>query len=314
LEKGSIMETPLTGSFVALITPMNQDYSIDFEGFRTLIEFQREHGASALLLMGSSGEVSMLSEAERHAIVERTMAFRPKDVELWYGCTGATTEASIAYVAQAASQGADGAILAAPSYITASRTEIMQFFLDVADAAEIPIGIYNNPPRVGTDLHVEELVRLAAHPNVKILKESTPRVGQVAQMARAATGISLMCCCNPNLGLVVPTMALGGHGLANMTGNILPAEMALLARPWTSPSIADEFRVEYLKNLPMLEYVYSRVNPVPVKSFLEAVGMPAGPMRRPLQTIDKEALNVGLRVAKQLGLDDKYGYDLSSVE
>ncbi len=307
-------DTPLTGSFVALITPMNDDYSIDFEGFRSLIDFQSEHGASALLIMGSSGEVSMLTEAERHSIVERTMAFRPKHVELWFGCTGATTEGSIAYVAQAASQGADGAILAAPAYITASRAEILQFFLDVADASEIPIGIYNNPPRVRTDLHSEDLIRLAAHPNVKVLKESTERVGQVAQMARADTGISLMCCCNPNLGLVVPTMALGGHGLANMTGNILPAEMALLSRPWTSSTSADEFRKLYLENLPMLEYVYSRVNPVPVKSFLAAVGMPAGPMRKPLQFIDKERLQVGLRVAKQLGLDDKYGYDLSLAE
>ncbi|MEZ5174956.1 MAG: dihydrodipicolinate synthase family protein [Acidimicrobiia bacterium] len=307
-------DAPLTGSFVALITPMNDDYSIDFEGFRALIDFQAAHGTSALLLMGSSGEVSMLSESERHQIVERTVAFRPEAVELWYGCTGATTEASIAYVAQAASCGADGAILAAPAYITASRAEITQFLLDVADASAIPIGIYNNPPRVRTDLHTEDLVRLAAHPNIKVLKESTDRVGQVAQMARAATGISLMCCCNPNLGLVVPTMALGGHGLANMTGNILPEEMAAMSRPWTTPDTALEFQSLYLENLPMLEYVYSRVNPVPVKSFLHAVGMPSGPMRRPLQFIDKDRLAVGLRAAKQLGLDDRYGYDLTAAD
>ncbi len=98
----------VTGSFVALITPMNADYSIDFAGFRTLIDFQAEHGTSALLIMGSSGEVSMLSPDERHSIVEETMAERPTGVELWYGCTGPTTEATIDYVDQAAKSGADG--------------------------------------------------------------------------------------------------------------------------------------------------------------------------------------------------------------
>lgn len=301
----------VTGSFVALITPMNDDYTIDFGGFRSLIEFQAEHGTSALLIMGSSGEVSMLSPEERHTIVERTIADKPEDLEVWYGCTGSTTEATIDYVEQAAKSGADGAIVAAPAYICASAEDIVGFFLDVADASPIPIGIYNNPPRVKTDLATEDLVRIAAHENVLVLKESTERVGQVAEMARAGADISLMCCCNPNLGLIVPTMALGGHGTANMTGNVIPREMAEMSTPWTGPEDADRFRESYLRNLPMLRYAYSAVNPVPVKSLLGAVGMPAGPMRRPLRTLTGTALDAGLAAARELRLDEEYGYTLS---
>lgn len=301
----------VTGSFVALITPMNADYSVDFAGFRTLIDFQAEHGTSALLIMGSSGEVSMLSQDERHAIVEQTMAERQDGVELWYGCTGPTTEATIDYVDQAAKSGADGAIVAAPPYICASTEDIVRFFLDVADASPIPIGIYNNPPRVKTDLHTDDLVRIAAHENVLVLKESTGRVGQVAEMARSGADISLMCCCSPNLGLIVPTMALGGHGTANMTGNVIPKEMAVISKPWAEPEDAARFQEAYLRNLPMLRYAYSAVNPVPMKSLLGAIGMPAGPMRRPLRTLTGDALEVGLHAARELELDKEYGYDLS---
>jgi len=97
----------VTGSFVALITPMNDDYSVDFEGFATLLDFQREAGTSAVLIMGSSGEVTMLSPEERHAIVRETMKHKTGAMQHWYGCTGPTTEAPIAYVKQAAGEGAD---------------------------------------------------------------------------------------------------------------------------------------------------------------------------------------------------------------
>ena len=107
----------ITGSFVALITPMNVDGTIDFEGFRTLIQFHEENGTSAILFMGSTGEVSMFSAEERHAIVRETMKMRSGKMHFYYGCTGTTTAATIDYVKQAGAEGADGAIIAAPAYI-----------------------------------------------------------------------------------------------------------------------------------------------------------------------------------------------------
>jgi 4-hydroxy-tetrahydrodipicolinate synthase len=302
--------TPLvTGSFVALITPMNADYTIDYSGFETLLNFQRDAGTSAVLIMGSSGEVSMLSPEERHAIVRETMKHRQDGLQHWYGCTGATTEATIAFVRQAAAEGVDGAVIAAPSYICAPNADIVRFFLDVADASPIPIGIYNNPPRVKTDLGVEDVLSLARHPNVAVLKESTSRVGQVGQVCAANPEVAVMCCCSPNLGLVVPTMSLGGHGTANMTGNIIPREMVEISTPWGDDADqALKFRASYLRNLPMLHFVYSAVNPVPVKSLMRAVGLPAGPLRKPLMGLDDTALKRGLDIVRTLGLTSAYGY------
>ncbi len=305
------MKRRITGSFVALITPMNHDYGIDYAGFRTLLDFQQEHGTSAVLIMGSSGEVSMLTPEERHTIVATTLQHRHPNMEMWYGCTGPTTEATIAYVRQAAAEGADGAVIAAPPYICAGTEDIVRFFLDVADVSPIPLGIYNNPPRVKTDLTAEDILRIAKHPNVLVLKESTSRVAQVAQIARAEPDLSLMCCCSPDLGLIVPTMSLGGHGTANMTGNVIPEEMTVISTPWRDQGDAERFRAAYLRNLPMLHFTYSAVNPIPVKSLLAAVGMPAGPLRKPLRALEGEALEQGIQIARDLGLDRKYGYSLT---
>jgi 4-hydroxy-tetrahydrodipicolinate synthase len=103
-------------------------------------------------------------------------------------------------------------------------------------------------------------------------------------------------------------MSLGGHGTANMTGNIAPAEMAALSAPWSGHQQADTFRRLYLELLPLLHFTYSAINPVAVKSLMKALGMPAGDLRRPLTGLDGEALAKGVRIVQELGLAAAYGY------
>ena len=303
----------IEGSFVAVITPFNEDGSVDFGAFRTLLDWQAANGSSAVLIMGSTGEVSMLTAEERRAIVEKTVAMKDGRMKFFYGCTGPSTDATIANLKFARSTGADGAILAAPSYICAPEDDIEAFFAECADATDLPLGIYNNPPRVKSDLHWSHLIRLMRHPNIVVLKESTTRVGQVAQVLAAAPDASIMCCDSPNLGLVVPTMSLGGHGTANMTGNIDPAGMALLSKPWTDPAVSVSFRDTYLRLLPLLHFTYSAINPVAVKSLMKAVGLPAGDLRRPLTGLKPEALAQGLAIVRALGLDRQYGWGMPAM-
>ena len=303
----------LTGSFVALITPFNKDGSVDFAAFRSLLKFQEEQGTSAVLIMGSTGEVSMLLPDERKQIIVETAKMKTPRMPIFFGCTGNNTETTIANVRFAKDHGADGAILAAPAYICAPEHDIERFFLEVADATDLPLGIYNNPPRVKSDLHWDHLLRIFKHPNYVVHKESTARVGQVAQVLAARPGVSVMCCDSPNLGLVVPTMSLGGHGTANMTGNIAPAELATISTPWTSYAEAENFKATYLKLLPLLHFTYSAINPVAVKSLMKALGLPAGDLRKPLTQLDGEALAKGIRIVRELGLDKRYGYELRPV-
>jgi len=298
------------GSFVALVTPMNEDGSIDLEGFRSLLQFHEENGTEAVLIMGSTGEVSMLSPDEKRTIISETAKMKPGRMLMYYGCTGNNTETTIEMVRYAKGEGADGAIIAAPSYICASNADITDYVEEVCDAVDLPIGFYNNPPRVKTDLHWDDLLKLAKHPNMVVLKESTTRVGQVAQMCAAKPDIAIMCCCSPNLGLVVPTMSLGGHGTANMTGNVIPRAFATISKPWETPEDAANFRDAYLTNLDMLHFAYSAINPVAVKSLMQALGMPSGPLRKPLKPLEGEVLQKGIDIAARLGLDKAYGYKL----
>ncbi|MEI7180197.1 4-hydroxy-tetrahydrodipicolinate synthase [Pectobacterium carotovorum] len=299
----------IEGSFVALITPFNDDGSVDFGAFEALLKFQEDNGTAAVLIMGSTGEVSMLSPDERKAIIRQTAQYSTSKMKLFYGCTGNNTDTTIDYVRYAHDNGADGAIIAAPAYICASESDIENYFLEIADATDLPLGIYNNPPRVKTDLHWTSLLRIFQHPNYVIHKESTTRVGQVAQVLAGNPDVSVMCCDSPNLGLVVPTMSLGGHGTANMTGNIAPAELAEISRPWKNGEDAERFRKAYQHLLPLLHYTYSAINPVAVKSLMKAVGLPAGSLRRPLRGLQGEALDSGIRIVNELGLSSKYGFN-----
>lgn len=296
------------GSFVALVTPMNADGSIDYEGFRTLLSWHEQNGTEAVLIMGSTGEVSMLSPDERREIISRTAKMKTGKMLFYYGCTGNNTQSTIDYVRYAKAEGGDGAIIAAPAYICADNAAITDYAWEVCDAVDFPIGFYNNPPRVKTDLHWTDILKLAKHPNMVVLKESTTRVGQVAQVCAAAPDMAIMCCCSPNLGLVIPTMALGGHGTANMTGNIIPQEMAVISKKWENGDDAFACREAWLRNLPMLHFAYSAINPVAIKSLMRAIGLPSGPLRKPLQPVSADHLQVGLDAVRSLGLEDRYGF------
>ena len=298
----------IEGSFVALITPFNQSGTVDFGAFRTLLKFQEDNGTRAVLIMGSTGETSLLSAEEKKEIIVETAKMKTGKMPFFYGCTANNTDATIAAVRFARDNGADGAILAAPSYICAPEDDAERFFLDIADATDLPLGIYNNAPRVKTDLHWDHLLRIFKHPHYVVHKESTARVGQVAQILAARPDVAVMCCDSPNLGLVVPTMSLGGHGTANMTGNIAPAELAAISAPWKSYEEATAFKETYLRLLPLLHYTYSAINPVAVKSLMKALGLPAGDLRRPLRNLEGDALAKGVKIVQQLGLDRKYGY------
>ncbi len=298
------------GSFVALITPMNRDGSVDIEGFRTLLEWQEMHGTKAILFMGSTGEVSMLSPQERELIMAQTVRMKTGKMKFYYGVTGNNTETTIRYTKIARAEGADGVIMAAPAYICADNDAITDYALEVLDSTDIAMGFYNNAPRVKTDLHWDNLLKLARHPNMVVLKESTTRVGQVAQICAARPDMAIMCCCSPNLGLVIPTMALGGHGTANMTGNIIPQEMAVISQPWKTGTDAFACRAAWLDNLATLHFAYSAVNPVPVKSLMQVIGLPAGPLRKPLKPMTGAALQLGIDALEKSGAAAKYDFKI----
>jgi 4-hydroxy-tetrahydrodipicolinate synthase len=134
------------------------------------------------------------------------------------------------------------------------------------------------------------------------------RTSQISKILAAKKDISLMCCDSPNLGLIIPVMALGGHGTANVTGNVAPQEMAIISKPWENFADALNCRETYLKISPLLFFNYSNINPVPIKSLMKALGLPAGDLRKPNLNMDGQALGLGVKIVKELGLNKKYNF------
>ncbi|MCA5967991.1 dihydrodipicolinate synthase family protein [Pseudomonas syringae pv. syringae] len=300
----------IEGSFVALITPFGADGSVDFGAFKALIEWQQHHGTRFLLFMSTTGEVSMLSPEEREDIVINTMAMKPSNMFFFYGCTGSNTDTTIKNVSFAAKNGADGGVISVPPYVSPSVNDAERYFLDVADSTTLPLGTYNNSPRLGTDMHWEQLLRIFEHPNYVVHKEATGRAEQMARLLRAKPDISLMCDDLVEPGLLIHNMSLGGQGVLSAIGNLIPKEIELLATPWHDARQSVIFKETYLEIMPLLEFAYSATAPTVTKTMMNAVGLPAGSLRKPLRPIEQAHLNKGLNILKGLGLDKKYKFML----
>lgn len=295
-----------TGSWVALVTPFTERGEVDFAGFERLIDFQVEHGTSGLLIMGSTGEPTLLTPEERREILDRVCAYAKGKIPVFAGTTCGSTRETIELSRYAEQAGADGLLLLVPAYATPPQDGVYLHFRAVAEAVNIPVAIYNNPSRVGVNIDPATIIKLAEIPNIVADKEAMGNISQLVEVLRGTNGrLHLLCCDYPGYGLILPTMALGGHGTANIAGNIIPREMAEMSRPWQSWDDVRRTRELYFKYVPLLSALYSRPNPIAVKAALRLMGLPGGPVRHPL--VDMRQLRQLDRLLEGLGVKAKYG-------
>lgn len=298
-----------TGSWVAMPTPYNADGSIDFGGFKTLIDRQIQYGTSELFLMGSAGENTMLTLDERREIVRRIVKMTKGRIPAFFGSTLPTTDASVEFAKFAEAEGADGLIFTVPAYLLPPQAAVLEYFRACMGAVRIPVGVYNNPTRVAVHIELETLVALANEfPNFIVDKEAMPNVSQLVQVKRRlGDRLNILCCDYPKYSIVLPTLAVGGNGTANIGGNIIPEEMARLSRPWTSFDQVEESRKLYLQWYPLLEALYWFSNPIVIKAALKVLGLPSGGIRRPYPELDGEKLEQLRQIMTEMGVVAKYG-------
>jgi 4-hydroxy-tetrahydrodipicolinate synthase len=223
----------MTGSWVALITPFLEDDTVDIAGFCRLIDFHVAHGTDGLILCGSTGEPSLLSTDEKRQLFDRVLPYARGKIPVLAGTTCGSTAETVELSRYAQQAGTDGLLLIVPPYSQPPQEAIYRHFRTVAEAVDLPIALYNNPGRVGVNIDAETIIRLAEIPNIVADKEAMPNVAQLATIMRAVgQRLCLLCCDYPGYSLILPTLALGGHGTANVAGNVIPAEMAAMSRPW----------------------------------------------------------------------------------
>jgi 4-hydroxy-tetrahydrodipicolinate synthase len=232
-------------------------------------------------------------------------AYAKGKIPVFAGTTCGSTQETIEMSRYAERAGADGLLLLVPAYACPPQDGIYIHFKAVAEAVSIPIAIYNNPSRVGVNVDPATIIKLAEIPNIVADKEAMGNVSQLVGVLKGANGrLHLLCCDYPGYGLVLPTLALGGHGTANIAGNIIPREMAEMSRPWQSWDDVRRTKELYFKYVPLLSALYSQPNPIAVKAALRLMGLPSGPVRRPL--VDLSRLRQLDQLLESLGVKARY--------
>ena len=297
------------GSWVALITPFDAEGKLDIQGFERLVDFQVSNGTGGLLLMGSTGEPTSLAQEERRAIIQEMAPYCRGKIPVFFGVTCGSTDMTIELAQFAQEKGADGILVVVPPYIAPPQSAVFDYLKTVCRSVDISVAIYNNPARVIVNIDPPTIARLVeACPNLVADKEAVPSVVQLASVMEGTKGrLRLLCCDAPNYALVIPTLGMGGHGTANVTGNVAPREMAELSKPWGSWEDVVKGRSLYFEYLPLMEAAYSATNPVAIKAMVKLMALPSGDPRPPLPKIEGNKLKPLEEVIGRFKLREKYG-------
>lgn len=297
------------GSWVALITPFTAKGRVDMDGYKALIDFQAANHTSALLIMGSTGEPTTLSIEERKSIIRELGPYCNGKIPVFFGVTLGSTEATIDLARYAQENGADGIVLVAPPYIAPPQEAVYTYLKAVCQSVDIAVGLYNNPARVVVNLNPATIIRLAQEcPNLVADKEAVGDVGQLASVIDGTGGrIKLLTCDSPAYAMILPTLAMGGHGTANVTGNVAPREVAEMSRPWKSWEHVERSRALYFELLPLMEAVYSAPNPIATKAMVRLMGLPAGFCRAPLPDVPPQSIRAMEALIERFELKARYG-------
>jgi 4-hydroxy-tetrahydrodipicolinate synthase len=297
------------GSWVALITPFDEKGELDVDGFKSLVDFQASNGTSGLLLMGSTGEPTSLSLEERKVIIEEMAPYCHEKIPAFFGVTCGSTSQTVELAQFAQEKGADGIMLVVPPYIVPPQSAVYEYLKSVCQSVDISVAVYNNPARVIVNIDPPTIAKLVEKcPNLVADKEAVPNVAQLASVIEGTGGrLRLLCCDAPNYALIIPTLGMGGHGTANVTGNVAPREMAELSKPWRSWEDVVKGRERYFKYLPLMETAYSATNPVAIKAMAKLMGLPSGDPRPPLPKVEGDKLKPLEDVIRRFELREKYG-------
>lgn len=279
--------TVFTGAATAIVTPLNEN-GIDFESFGRLIDFQIESGIDAIVTVGTTGEGSTLTDEEHKAAIKFTVERVGGRVPVIAGTGSNDTAYAIELTKYACEVGADAMLLVTPYYNKATQEGMYRSFMMTADASTKPCILYNVPSRTGCNLLPETVARLAEHPNIVGIKEASGNISQIAEVARLCAGkIDIY---SGNDDQIVPIMSLGGVGVISVLSNLLPAETSKMCKLFFEGNVA-EARDMQLHYLPLIDALFSEVNPIPVKAAMAAMGYGENYLRLPLTPMseDKEA-------------------------
>lgn len=267
------------GSIVALITPFNENGTVNFNKLGELIEFHIENKTDALLVLGTTGETPTLTHAEDDSVVKYTLEKVNKRIPVYVGAGSNSTETMATYCKKYEEMGADALLIIAPYYNKANEEGMYLHFKTVADQVHIPCIIYNVPGRTGCSISYDVVKRLSTHENIAAIKEASGDISYMAKVSRLASDTFQIYSGNDDM--IVPCLSLGGSGVISVVANILPFETHDMVASYLAGDL-DKARSIQLKYLDFINALFIEPNPIPIKEAMNVFGMEVGGYRLPL--------------------------------
>ncbi len=292
-----------TGAGVALITPMHEDGSINYEEMERIVNDQIANGTDAIIVCGTTGEASTMSHEEHIETIKACVDMTKKRVPVVAGTGSNCTSTAVYLSKEAQNAGADGVLVVSPYYNKATQDGLKKHFTEIAKSTDLPVILYNIPGRTGVNILPQTIADLAAEVDTIVgVKEATGDLSQVAMLLFLTQGdIDVY---SGNDEQIVPIVALGGKGVISVLSHVVPKDTHDMVIKMIEGDVEGSRKLQ-LKYIPLITALFSEVNPIPVKAAMELMGYQAGPLRMPLtrmeeahkQVLRQAMIDAGVKVA-----------------
>ncbi|WP_300393435.1 4-hydroxy-tetrahydrodipicolinate synthase [Fusobacterium sp.] len=287
--------TLFTGSGVALITPFNENNEVNFEKLRELLEFHIANRTDAIIVTGTTGESSTMTDEEKLAVIKFSVDVVAGRIPVIAGTGSNNTKHAIWLSQEAEKLGADGLLVVTPYYNKGNESGIYNHYKAIAESVKIPIILYNVPGRTGVNLSIGLIKVLAQIDNIVALKEASGNISYASEIAREVPEIDLY---SGNDDMTVPLLSIGGKGVISVSANILPEIVHNMVMAFLNRDI-DKARKLQLKYNDLVNTLFIEVNPVPIKEAMNFLGYNVGECRLPLGPMSEKNKEVLYELLKK---------------
>ncbi len=290
--------TIFKGAGTAIITPFNEN-GVDYEKFAKLIDWQIESGIDSIIVGGTTGEGSTLTDDEHREIIKFSVEQAKGRVPIIAGTGSNDTDYAISLTKYSASVGADAALVVTPYYNKATQKGLIKMYEMIADASDIPLILYNVPSRTGVNIEPKTLAELADHPNICGIKEANGDISKIVEeISLVGDKLDFY---SGNDDQVIPMLSMGGKGVISVLSNVLPYETSQMCKLFFDGKIK-EAAAEQCRLLPLINALFCEVNPIPVKAAMADMGYCSDDIRMPLTVMEEEHRNMLREEMRKLGI------------
>lgn len=288
-----------TGAASALITPMTSS-GVDYENFRKLINWQIDEGIDALVIAGTSGEASTLTDEEHREVLKFAVEVVDGRVPVIAGTGSNDTDYAIDLTKYACEIGCDAMLVVTPYYNKATQKGLIKMFTAIADASTKPVILYNVPSRTGVNIEPATYAALADHPMIQGIKEANGQIDKITEtMALCGDKLDLY---SGNDDQIVPLMSVGGKGVISVLSNVLPKETSEMVHKFLAGDVKGAAEMQF-RYFGLIKALFSEVNPIPAKAAMTAMGFCEDYVRLPLTVMEDATKAVLLDRMREAGLD-----------